>query len=76
MKEIIIIETNKPQKLKSFLDKEHFSYKVYQEPKNQPDKEQLREKLIAAYKRQTKNKKLQSELALWDSISGDGLNNE
>jgi hypothetical protein len=35
MKEIIIIETNKPQKLKNFLDKEHFSYKVYQEPKKE-----------------------------------------
>jgi len=34
MKEIIIIETNKPQKLKNFLDKEHFSYKIYQEPIN------------------------------------------
>ena len=74
MKEIIIIETNKPQKLKNFLDKEHFSYKVYQEPKQ--DKEQLREKLIAAYQRIAKNKKLQSELALWDSISGDGLNDK
>ena len=74
MKEIIIIETNKPQKLKNFLDKEHFAYKVYQEPKQ--DKEQLREKLIAAYQRIAKNKKLQSELALWDSISGDGLNDK
>jgi hypothetical protein len=62
MKEIIIIETNKPQKLKNFLDKEHFSYKVYQEPKQ--DKEQLKKRLIAAYQRQTKNKKLQAELAL------------
>ncbi len=74
MKEIIIIETNKPQKLKNFLDKEHFTYKVYQEPKQ--DKEQLREKLITAYQRIAKNKKLQSELALWDSISGDGLNDK
>jgi len=40
------------------------------------EKEQLRERLITAYQRQAKNKKLQSELALWDSISGDGLNNE
>jgi len=82
MKEIIIIETNKPQKLKNFLDKEHFAYKVYQEPKadygeaikdKKQDKEQLKKQLIAAYQRQAKNKKLQSELALWDSISGDGL---
>lgn len=71
MKEIIIIETNKPQKLKSFLDKEHFSYKVYREP--QQDKEPLKKRLIAAYQRQAKNKELQAELSLWDSISGNGI---
>ena len=40
------------------------------------EKVELREKLIAAYQRQAKNKKIQSELALWDSISGDGLNDK
>ena len=75
MKEIIIIETDKSQKLKNFLNKEHFSYKIYQGPKNQPDREQLKKQLITAYRRQAKNKKLQTELSLWDSISGDGLNN-
>ena len=38
------------------------------------EKEQLRKRLIAAYQRQAKNENLQKELALWDSISGDGLN--
>lgn len=38
------------------------------------EKEQLKKQLIAAYQRQAKNKKLQAELTLWDSISGDGLN--
>jgi len=37
---------------------------------------ELREKLIAAYQRQAKNKKIQSELALWDSVSGDDLNDK
>lgn len=37
-------------------------------------KEQLKKRLIAAYQRQAKNKKLQAELTLWDRISGDGLN--
>jgi hypothetical protein len=64
MKEIIIIKTDQGEKIKNFLEKEKFSYKVYQEPKDRPDKEQLRDKLIAAYERQAKNKKLQSELAL------------
>jgi len=40
------------------------------------EKAELREKLIVAYQRQAKNKKIQSELALWDSISGDGLNDK
>jgi len=38
------------------------------------EKAELKEKLITAYQRQAKNKKLQAELSLWDSISGDGLN--
>ena len=39
-------------------------------------KEQLKERLITAYKREAKNKDLQEELAIWDSISGDGLDDE
>ena len=42
----------------------------------QQAKEQLKKRLISAYQRQAKNKKLQSELTLWDSISGDGLNDK
>lgn len=44
------------------------------EQEKRKEKEQLRERLIAAYKRMAKNKKLQKEMALWDRISGDGLN--
>jgi hypothetical protein len=32
MKELIIIETNRPQQVKKLLDKSHIDYKVYQEP--------------------------------------------
>ena len=44
------------------------------EKEQKKEKVELKKQLIAAYQRQTKNKKLQSELALWDSVSGDGLN--
>jgi uncharacterized protein YnzC (UPF0291/DUF896 family) len=37
------------------------------------EKEQLRKRLIEAYKRESKDKDLQEELAIWDEISGDGL---
>jgi len=40
------------------------------------EKEQLRKSLIEAYKRESKNKDLQEELAIWDEISGDGLDDE
>jgi len=40
------------------------------------EKEQLRKRLIEAYKRESKDKDLQEELAIWDEISGDGLDNE
>jgi len=40
------------------------------------EKEQLRKRLIEAYKRESKDKDLQEELAIWDEISGDGLDDE
>ena len=40
------------------------------------EKEQLRKRLIEAYKRESKNQALQEELAIWDEISGDGLDGE
>ena len=40
------------------------------------EKEQLRKRLIEAYKRESKDKDLQEELAIWDQISGDGLDDE
>ena len=40
------------------------------------EKEQLRKRLIEAYKRESKDKDLQQELAIWDEISGDGLDDE
>ena len=35
------------------------------------EKEQLRERLVLAFKRQSKNKKLQKELSLWDETVDD-----
>ena len=66
MKEIIIIETNKSQKLKNFLNKEHFSYKVYQEPKNEPKLD-----IFANYDQAIKNKEREKELKLWDNMDLD-----
>jgi uncharacterized protein YnzC (UPF0291/DUF896 family) len=40
------------------------------------EKEQLRKRLIEAYKRESENQALQKELAIWDEISGDGLDDE
>jgi hypothetical protein len=59
MKEIIIIETKNPQKLKKFLDKEHFSYKVYQEPRNEQKTD-----IFANYDKVIKNKEREKELKL------------
>ena len=33
----------------------------------------LRQEMIESYKQDSKNKKLQKELELWDRISGDGI---
>ena len=40
------------------------------------EKEQLIKRLIEAYKIESKDKDLQEELAIWDEISGDGLDDE
>ncbi|CAG8483822.1 9192_t:CDS:2 [Cetraspora pellucida] len=78
---VIILEVNearKSQLIQGFLKSKKIDYRILTETQselnnNSKEKEQLKKRLIAAYQRQAKNKKLQSELALWDSISGDGL---
>jgi len=80
MKEVIILEVNeakKSQLIQDFLKQKKIDYRILAETQselNDNSKKKEREKqLITAYKRQAKNKKLQTELSLWDSISGDGL---
>jgi len=84
MKEVIILEVSgsKSQLIQDFLKSKKVDYRVLAETqlelddnskKKEQEKEQLKKRLITAYQRQAKNKKLQAELALWDSISGDGL---
>ena len=66
MKEVIIIETARPQKLKKFLQQEHFIYKVYQEPKHTPKPD-----IFANYGKAIQNQKRAEELALWDNVDLD-----
>ena len=80
MKEVIILEVSrsKSQLIQDFLKQKKVGYRILAEKQlelndNLKEKEQLKKRLITAYQRQAKNKKLQSELNLWDSISGDGL---
>jgi len=80
MKEVIILEVSgsKSQLIQDFLKQKKVDYRILAEKQlelndNLKEKEQLKKRLITAYQRQAKNKKLQSELNLWDSISGDGL---
>jgi len=85
MKEVIILEVNGSKKshlVQDFLQQKKIDYRILAETQpelntnlkeKEREKEQLKKRLITAYQRQAKNKKLQSELTLWDSISGDGL---
>lgn len=84
MKEVIILEVsgNKSQLIQDFLKSKKVDYRILVEnqlelgdnsKKRETEKEQLKKRLITAYQRQAKNKKLQAELDLWDSISGEGL---
>jgi ribosomal protein S24E len=62
MREILIIKTDNSEKLKNFLDREKVNYEVYHEG-GQP-RENLRNQLIAAYKREAQNPVLQKELTM------------
>jgi macrodomain Ter protein organizer (MatP/YcbG family) len=69
-------------RIKPLIKQRKVSQFVNQAVEKELDKEQkqtraqLKERLIAAYKRETKNKAVQEELAIWDKISGDGLEDE
>ena len=84
MKEVIILEVSgsKSHLIQDFLKQKKIDYRLLAETqlesadnlkKKEREKNQLKKRLITAYQRQAKNKKLQAELALWDSISGDGI---
>jgi len=76
MKEVIILEIKEPRKshlVQDFLKQKKIDYRILVEnqlelddnlKKRETEKEQLKKRLITAYQRQAKNKKLQSELAL------------
>ena len=80
MKEVIILEVNgsKSHLVQDFLKSKKIDYRILTETQpelkeKEREKEQLKKRLITAYQRQAKNKNLQAELSLWDSISGDGI---
>ena len=72
MKEVIILEVNGSKKshlVQDFLKQKKIDYRILAETQpelndNLKEKEQLKKRLIAAYQRQAKNKKLQAELSL------------
>jgi hypothetical protein len=57
MTELIIIKTNKPQKIKTFLDQEKQNYKVFNQVKRKRD-------LFANYQEATKDKEREAEISL------------
>lgn len=59
MSQLIIIKTNKAEKIKAFLDQEKQNYKVFNETKRKKD-------LFANYEEAIKDKERQAEIALLD----------
>jgi len=59
MEQLIIIRTNKAEKIKLFLDQEKANYKVFNETKRKKD-------LFANYDLATKDKEREKEIALLD----------
>lgn len=42
----------------------------------QNQKEQLKKRLIEAYKREAKNKEVQEEMEIWEGVASDSINDE
>ncbi|KLL03291.1 MAG: hypothetical protein MRECE_21c016 [Mycoplasmataceae bacterium CE_OT135] len=59
MEQLIIIRTNKAEKIRAFLDQEKQNYKVFNETKRKKD-------LFANYQEATKDKEREAEISLLD----------
>ncbi len=72
MKELIIIETNRPQQVKKLLEKSHIDYKVYQEPIQKETKESI----FASYGEATKDKQREQEANELENAEQEDIVNE
>lgn len=61
MNQLIIIRTNKAEKIRAFLDQEKQNYKVFNETKRKKD-------LFANYGKAIKDKEREKEIALLDQV--------
>ena len=61
MNQLIIIKTNKAEKIKAFLDQEKENYKVFNQTKRKKD-------LFANYEQAIKDKQREAEIALLDQV--------
>ena len=64
MNQLIIIRTNKVEKIRSFLDQEKQNYKVFNETKRKKD-------LFANYQEVAKDKEREVEISLLDQAQED-----
>lgn len=44
--------------------------------KGEDPKEKLKKRLIEAYKREAESKEFQEEMAIWEGVAGDNINDE
>ena len=65
MNQLIIIKTNKAEKIKAFLDQEHIGYEIYQEPLRKLKKARpAKIDIFADYGEAIKDKELEEEKKL------------
>jgi len=69
MKELIIIETNRPQQVKKLLEKSHIDYKLYQESTQ-------KESIFANYGEATKDKQREQEANELENAEQEDIVNE
>ena len=72
---MIFLQGENYNKLKDLVEKRKISRFINEivEERLQKDEQQLKKRLIEAYKKEAKNKEIQEEMKVWERVAGDSV---
>jgi len=75
---MIFLQGENYSKLKDLIEKRRISRFINEivEERLKKDEQQIKKQLIEAYKREAKGKEVQEEMAVWEGVASDSLNDE